>query len=261
MRLDAYLAQSGLARSRTHAQKLIDGGFVSVNGKTADKPSLPVEADTDRITVTGEPYPFVGRGGVKLEAALTAFGIDVTGMTAVDIGASTGGFTDCLLRRGAKHIFCVDSGTGQLAKELLADSRVTNIERFNARTLSPATLGALCNIAVMDLSFISACHVLPNAASVLLPGGIYVGLVKPQFECGIGATDQKGIIRDPKLHREAVRKVVHCAASCGLQLFAMTDSPILGGDGNREFLIACRRSDEAAVPEDFENMLCELVKL
>ncbi len=261
MRLDAYLAQQGMARSRTHAQKLIEGGFVSVNGKTAAKPSLAVDPTVDEIFVTGEPYPYVGRGGVKLEAALTAFGINVSGMTAVDIGASTGGFTDCLLRYGAARVFCVDSGTGQLAKELLADSRVTNIERFNARTLTPVTLGTLCDIAVMDLSFISATLVIPNAASVLLPGGIFVGLVKPQFECGVGAVDAHGIVRDPMLHREAVRRVAACAAQCGLLFEKLTDSPILGGDGNREFLIQCRRGEAEALPDHFEKQLCELVKV
>lgn len=260
MRLDAYLAESGLARSRTHAQKLIESGYVSVDGKTAAKPSLAVDGASSEILVTGEPYPFVGRGGVKLDSALETFAIDVSGMTAVDIGASTGGFTDCLLRRGAAHVYCVDSGTGQLAKELLSDSRVTNIERFNARGLSPAVLGVLCDIAVLDLSFISSTYVLPGAASVLLPGGLYVGLVKPQFECGVGATDQRGIIRDPRKHREALRRVVHSAAECGLQFMRMMDSPILGGDGNREFLILCRRTDTAVVPGDFEKQLCELVK-
>ncbi len=260
MRLDAYLAQSGLARSRTHARKLIGSGFVSVNGKTADKPSIPVEDGVDDVVVTGEPYPFVGRGGMKLDAALTAFQIDVTGMTAVDIGASTGGFTDCLLRRGASRVFAVDSGSDQLAKSLREDSRVVNIEHFNARNLAPLTLGALCDIAVLDLSFISSTYVLPNVSSVLVPGGVYVGLVKPQFECGIGATDQRGIVRDPRKHREALRRVVGCACASGLQFLSMTDSPILGGDGNREFLIYCRKGDITDVPACFEKQLCELVK-
>lgn len=262
MRLDAYLAKSGKARSRTHAQQLIEGGYVTVAGKTVTKVSFVVdESDLPEIYVTGEPYPFVGRGGVKLEGALNGFSIDVTGMTAVDIGASTGGFTDCLLRRGAKKVFAVDSGTGQLAESLRSDPRVVNIERFNARALSPTDLGALCDIAVADLSFISQTYVLPNIASVLLPNGIYVGLIKPQFEGGPAAVDHRGIVRDPRNHREAIRRVVRSAAECGLRFVNLMTSPILGGDGNREFLLYCRRDDRADVSEDFENTLCELVKI
>lgn len=261
MRLDACLAKSGKARSRTHAQELIESGFVTVAGKTVTKVSFAVdECNLPEICITGEPYPFVGRGGVKLEGALSNFCIDVTGMTAVDVGASTGGFTDCLLRRGAKKVFAVDSGTGQLAESLRFDSRVTNIERFNARALCPADLGSLCDIAVADLSFISQTYVLPNIASVLLPDGIYVGLIKPQFECGPASVDHRGIVRDPQYHKEAVRRVVQAAAESGLRLVRLMPSPILGGDGNREFLLYCQRDDDATVPEGFENTLCELVK-
>ena len=219
------------------------------------------ENDPPEIIVTGEPYPFVGRGGVKLEGALQEFSLDVSGMTAVDVGASTGGFTDCLLRRGAKKVFAVDSGTGQLAESLRSDPRVVNIERFNARALSPVILETLCDIAVADLSFISQTYVLPNIASVLMPDGIYIGLIKPQFECGPAAVDHRGIVRDPRNHREAIRRVVRSAVECGLRLVRLMPSPILGGDGNREFLLYCRRDDKAAVPDDFENTLCELVKI
>ncbi len=262
MRLDSYLAKTGKARSRTHAQQLIDGGFVTVAGAASIKPSYTVdENNPPEILVTGEPYPFVGRGGVKLDGALTAFAVDVAGMTAVDVGASTGGFTDCLLRRGAKKVFAVDSGTGQLAVSLRDDPRVVNIERFNARSLSPVTLGVLCDIAVADLSFISQTYVLPNIASVLLPDGIYVGLIKPQFECGPAAVDNRGIVKDPRYHREAILRVVHAAAENGLRLVSLMPSPILGGDGNREFLLYCRREDGAHIPDDFENTLRELVKI
>lgn len=261
MRLDAYLAKSGGARSRTHAQQLIEGGYVSVSGKTVTKVSFAVdEQDVLSVSVTGEPYPFVGRGGIKLEGALHEFAIDVTGMTAVDVGASTGGFTDCLLRRGARKVFAVDAGTGQLAESLRSDPRVVNIERFNARALSPADLGVLCDIAVADLSFISQTYVLPNIASVLLPSGIYVGLIKPQFECGPAAVDHRGVVRDPRYHREAIRRVVQSAFENGLQLVRLMLSPIYGGDGNREFLLYCRRDDGGSIPDDFENILGELVK-
>ncbi len=262
MRLDVYLAKSGKARSRTHAQQLIDGGFVTVAGVTSVKASYAVdENNPPEILVTGELYPFVGRGGVKLDGALLEFAIDVAGMIAVDVGASTGGFTDCLLRRGAKKVFAVDSGTGQLAVSLRDDPRVVNIERFNARSLSPVTLDALCDIAVADLSFISQTYVLPNIASVLLPDGIYVGLIKPQFECGPAAVDHRGIVKDPRYHREAIRRVLQSAAESGLRFVRLMPSPILGGDGNREFLLYCRRDDRAAVPDDLENILSELVKI
>ncbi len=262
MRLDAYLAASGQARSRTHAQKLIEGGFVTVDGKTVTKVSyLLSDSAPAEVLVTGEPYPFVGRGGLKLEAALTAFSVDVAGLTAVDVGASTGGFTDCLLRCGAKQVFAVDSGWGQLHESLRKDARVVNMEKFNARDLTPAALGVLCDIAVVDLSFISQTYVLCNIASVLLPGGIYIGLVKPQFECGRAALDHRGIVRDVKMHAAAVRRVAECAASFCLQIEKMIVSPILGGDGNREYLICCRRADGARLPDDFEIQLCELVKL
>lgn len=260
MRLDAHLAACGLARSRTHAQRLIEGGFVTVNGKTVSKASFSV-SEGAQVLVTGEPYPFVGRGGLKLEGALTGFGVDVCGMTAVDVGASTGGFTDCLLRHGAEKVFAVDSGSGQLAESLRADPRVVNIERFNARELSPAVLGALCDIAVADLSFISQTYVHANVASVLLPGGIYIGLIKPQFECGPDAPDHRGIVRDPAMHAAAIRRVAVSASENGLRPERLAVSPILGGDGNREFLILCRRSDAAEIAADFEKQLCELVKI
>ncbi len=261
MRLDAYLAASGLARSRTHAQKLIEGGFITVDGKTVTKVSYPVEESPGtQIAVTGEPYPFVGRGGMKLEAALTTFSVDVSGMTAVDVGASTGGFTDCLLRRGAKQVFAVDSGSGQLHESLKNDLRVVNMEKFNARTLSPVSLGVLCDIAVVDLSFISQTYVLENIASVLVPEGIYIGLVKPQFECGRAALDHRGIVRDVSMHAAAVRRVAECAVSVGMMPEKLMVSPILGGDGNREYLMFCKRSNTACHFDDFEKQLNELVK-
>ena len=261
MRLDAYLAANGLARSRTHAQKLIEGGFVTVDGKTVTKVSCFVdELQSTRIAVTGEPYPFVGRGGMKLDAALTAFSVDVSGMTAVDVGASTGGFTDCLLRRGADRVFAVDSGSGQLHESLRKDARVVNLEKFNARALSPASLGVLCDIAVADLSFISQTYVLENIASVLVPDGVYIGLVKPQFECGRAALDHRGIVRDVSMHAAAVRRVSECAVSVGMMPKKLMVSPILGGDGNREYLMFCTRSNTACPSDDFEKQLEELMK-
>ena len=169
MRLDTYLVTAALAQSRTRAKELICQGFVTVEGKVISKPSFEVTDGTD-VQITGQIHPFVGRGGMKLDGALTAFHIEVEGKICADIGASTGGFTDCLLRRGAAHVYAVDSGVDQLDPTLREDSRVTNIEHFNARNLTPETLGCLCDLAVADLSFISQTYILPNVRDVLRTG-------------------------------------------------------------------------------------------
>jgi 23S rRNA (cytidine1920-2'-O)/16S rRNA (cytidine1409-2'-O)-methyltransferase len=161
----------------------------------------------------------------------------------VDIGASTGGFTDCLLKRGAAHVYAVDSGADQLDPSLRADSRVSNIEHFNARNLTPEILGGLCDLAVADLSFISQTYILPNVRDVLRAGGIYVGLIKPQFECGRGALDRHGIVKSPSDHKTAIIRVMDSGLLSGLIPQAVIPSPITGGDGNREFLMWCVKTD------------------
>ena len=236
MRLDTYLAQNGLAKSRTRAAELISGGFVTVGGKTVTKPSYDV-SDADEIELTGEEHGFVGRGGMKLDGALEAFGIDVSGMICADIGASTGGFTDCLLKRGASKIFAVDSGHGQLDESLLNDERVVNLEGVNARYMTAETLGAQVDLAVADLSFISQTLVLPAVRSILKDGGAVVTLIKPQFECGKSALNKNGIVKDKKQHIFAVRQVLASAAEIGLMPEKIIKSPIKGGDGNTEFLM------------------------
>lgn len=242
MRLDVYLHTVGLASSRTRAQELIAGGFVTVSGKIVRKPSLSVEESAlPEILVTGQLHPFVGRGGVKLEGALTAFSIDPTGAICADIGASTGGFTDCLLRHGAARVFAVDSGSDQLAQSLRENARVVNIEHFNARNLMPETLGTLCDMAVADLSFISQTYVLANISAILREGGIYIGLIKPQFECGVQALDRHGIVKAPAEHRRAIMRVRDAAFSAALLMRRVIVSPITGGDGNREFLCLCEK--------------------
>ncbi len=249
MRLDVFLTERGLAASRTRARALIEGGFVLVNGRTVTKPSWPVEDGAD-VEVTGAPHPFVGRGGVKLAGALSAFGLSPAGCVCVDIGASTGGFTDCLLRNGAVRVFAVDSGSDQLDVSLRADARVVNLEHTNARTLTPVTLGGLCDWAVADVSFISQTYILPPAASVLRGGGVYIGLIKPQFECGPAALDRRGIVRETAAHRAAIRRVLAAAAEAGLSPRSIARSPITGGDGNREFLLYCRKTPcGGALPE------------
>lgn len=260
MRLDLYLTALSLAPSRTQAQELINGGFVRVNGKEIRKVSFLVdEKSPPKVDVVGRPHPYVGRGGVKLEGALRTFGVDPSGMICADIGASTGGFTDCLLQNGAARVFAVDSGSGQLDPSLCADSRVVNIERFNARVLTPETFGCLCDLAAADLSFISQTYVLRNIASILRPAGIYIGLIKPQFECGPAALDKRGIVRRAQDHAAAVRRVRDEALACSLVMRRIMDSPIRGGDGNREFLCLCVRSGGGELPVS-DSEIQQLVK-
>ena len=182
------------------------------------------------------PEPYVSRGGHKLAAALDAFDIDPTGLTALDVGASTGGFTDVLLQRGARHVYALDVGRGQLADALRRDDRVTSMERTNARTLTATSLPEPVDLAVIDVSFISLDKVLVPVASTLAPGAPIVALVKPQFEAGKGRTDH-GVVRDPAIHREVLDRVVAAAAQRGLGTRAVIASPILGPEGNREFLV------------------------
>ena len=235
MRIDIYLSTNGLAKSRSRAVELIEQGFVTVDGKVVTKPSHNV-SETALVAVTGEEHGFVGRGGVKLDGALNLFNLDVSGLVCVDIGASTGGFTDCLLKRGASHVYAVDSGHGQLDESLVNDSRVTNIEGCNARYMDETTLPERCDCAVCDVSFISQTHIIPTLPKILSQGGLYVALIKPQFECGREAIGKGGIVKDKKQHIAAIRRVLSSANEHGLAPQALVKSSILGGDGNREFL-------------------------
>lgn len=248
MRLDLYLHEKGLAKSRSYAKTLIDEGYVTVNGKVAKKPSLDV-SENDNVLVTGEPYSYVSRGGVKLEAVLEAFDINVSNYICVDIGASSGGFTDCLLQRGAKKVYAVDSGYGQLDPTLTVDRRVVNIENFNARNLSIETLGESCDIAVTDVSFISQTLIIPAAVKVLKDGAIYASLIKPQFECGRSGLGKGGIVKSKKIMADAVKQVIDCAVFNGLSCKGLITSPIKGGDGNTEFLMYCTLGGDNIITE------------
>ena len=238
MRLDALLVERGLADTRSRAQALVLAGKVRVgagDGARLDlKPGDAVDAGTE--IAVAQPDPYVSRGGHKLAAALDAFGIDPRGFTALDVGASTGGFTDVLLQRGARHVYAVDVGRGQLADRLRRDPRVTSLERTNARTLTATTFPEAIDLAVIDVSFISLDKVLGPVASTLAPGAPIVALVKPQFEAGKGRTDH-GVVRDPAIHREVLERVVSAAAERGLGTRAVIASPILGPEGNSEFLV------------------------
>lgn len=224
--------------SRARGQALVLAGKVRVGSGDAarldHKPGDLVAAATP-IAVDA-PEPYVSRGGHKLAAALDAFEIDPAGLAALDVGASTGGFTDVLLQRGARHVYAVDVGRGQLAESLRRDPRVTSMERTNARTLTPTALPEPIDLIVIDVSFISLDKVLEPVRSTMAATGRIVALVKPQFEAGKGRTD-KGVVRDPAIHREVLERVVEAAAERGLGTRAVLASPLLGPDGNREFLV------------------------
>ena len=240
MRLDLFVAEQGLAGSRSEAKSLILAGAVSVNGSVTKKPSMDV-SEGDEIFVDRSFKKYVSRGGLKLEAALDAFGIDPRGRLAIDIGASSGGFTDCLLQRGAAHVVAVDSGCGQMVESLRADSRVTVIENFNARNMRPEDIEYTPSLAVMDVSFISARLIIPAVHGVLSEGGEFICLIKPQFEVGKQGVGKGGIVRDARLRESAVREVCEFAQRIGFELLGTIVSPIEGGDGNIEFLARFRK--------------------
>jgi 23S rRNA (cytidine1920-2'-O)/16S rRNA (cytidine1409-2'-O)-methyltransferase len=237
-RIDLLLVQRGLAETRQKAQALILAGAVSVDGRRVDKAGQTVEPGS-RIELAG-PLPYVSRGGLKLAAALDGFGIGVQGKICMDIGSSTGGFTDCLLQREALRVHAFDTGTGQLDWKLRNDPRVILRERFNARYLRPEDVGEPVQLGVCDVSFISATFIVPAMSRVMTPDGEMVILVKPQFEVGRGEVGKGGIVRDPALHAAACRKVEESAQRLGWRTSIM-DSPILGAEGNREFLLYARR--------------------
>jgi 23S rRNA (cytidine1920-2'-O)/16S rRNA (cytidine1409-2'-O)-methyltransferase len=235
-RLDTLVVQRGLAASRERASALILSGVVLVNGQPAQKAGMPVPEDAD-IRLKEPDHPYVGRGGIKLAHALDTFGIAVEGREALDIGASTGGFTDVLLKRGARRVVAFDVGHGQLDWGLRNDPRVVVIERANARALEPSHLPALVDLVTIDVSFISLRHIFPRVPPVLRAAADVIALVKPQFEAGRTEVGKKGVIRDPAVHARVVEESTHAAAEVGLVRIAMTESPITGDTGNREFFL------------------------
>ncbi|MFZ3209463.1 MAG: TlyA family RNA methyltransferase [Geobacteraceae bacterium] len=239
-RLDKLLVSRGLAQSRERARALIMAGHVVVGEHGVDKAGHPTSVDAE-IRLKGETLPYVSRGGVKLERALDVFAIDVTGLVALDVGASTGGFTDCLLQRGARRVFAVDVGYGQLAWKLRTDERVLSLEKTNIRYMEPGLLPEPPDMAVIDASFISLDKVLPTTIQLLSPGGAIVALIKPQFEVGRGEVGKGGVVRDPRKHMEVIAAVSSLAEGLGLCVEGLTESPILGPKGNREFLIYLRK--------------------
>lgn len=236
-RIDVLLVERGLAESRTKAQALVMAGVVLVDEKRVSKPSehFPGKAVV-RIKGDSPESKYVGRGGLKLEAALTGFSIAPAGMACIDIGSSTGGFTDCLLKHGAASIVAIDVGTNQLVWSLRNDPRVDVRENTNAREMKPSDFDSPFDLAVMDVSFISVTKIIPAIISLLKPTGKLVVLIKPQFEVGRGEVGKGGIVRESEKHERVVAEINEFAAGLGLKLGGVIDSPILGAEGNKEFL-------------------------
>jgi len=235
-RLDALLVRRGLYPSRERAKAAVMAGVVSVDGMRIDKAGTPVAPDAD-ISIKENLCPYVSRGGLKLEKALNEFPIDLAGAVCMDIGASTGGFTDCMLQKGAKKIYTVDVGYGQLDWKLRNDERIVNMEKVNIRYLDPAAIGEPLDFISIDVSFISVNLVLPVAAALLVPGGSLVCLAKPQFEAGRAQVAKKGIVRDKAVQAEVIQKVIGFGQVSGLSARGLTFSPITGVKGNIEYLI------------------------
>lgn len=247
LRLDTLLVQRGLAASRERAQALILAGHVLVDGRVAQKAGAPV-SDAAEVSLREPDHPYVGRGGLKLAHALDAFGIPVTDREALDIGASTGGFTDVLLRRGARRVVALDVGHGQIDWGLRNDPRVFVIERVNARALAPGDLPGLVDIVTIDVSFISLRLIFPRVPPLLRPGADTIALVKPQFEAGRQEVGDKGIVWDPAVHRRVVEEASQAAAEVGLHRVAVAESPITGDAGNREFFLHLRERLDPVSP-------------
>lgn len=238
-RLDKVLVDRGLVTSRERAQRLVMAGAVFAGDLRLDKPGMKVAVDGP-LEVRGHEHPFVSRGGVKLAGALDAVRLGVGSLVCLDVGASTGGFTDCLLQRGAARVYAVDVGYGQLAWQLREDARVVNLERTNARGLTAASFPEALDLATIDVSFISLRLVLPVVAPLLRPGAALVTLVKPQFEVGKGRVGAGGVVRDPALHAEVLAGMQEVCADLGLAVDALLTSPLIGPAGNREFFLVLR---------------------
>lgn len=253
MRIDKYLAQSGLCESRSKALRLIEAGLMQVDGDIVTKPSFDLSEDAE-VKLLGTDCPYVSRGGLKLKGALDAFAIDPSGAVCADVGSSTGGFTDCLLRGGAVKVYAVDSGSDQLHHSLRSDPRVVVMEGCNARSLSPELLGERVDLVVTDVSFISQTLLHEPIASIMKDGGFFISLIKPQFEVGRAKLGKGGIVKHASHRHMAARSVIASAASAGLGCRAITPSPITGGDGNVEYLAFFVKGEALDAQLDIEKL-------
>lgn len=248
-RLDVLLVERGQADSRTKAQAVIMAGQVYVDGQKADKPGVSYE-ETVAIEVRGESCPYVSRGGLKLEKALRDFGVKPEGFVCSDSGASTGGFTDCLLQQGAAKVFAIDVGYGQLDWKIRSDPRVVVMERTNIRYVTPEDLGEPLDLSVVDVSFISLKIVLPAIKALLKPEGQVLCLIKPQFEAGREKVGKKGVVREPETHKEVLDQFVSLAKELGFAILGLTFSPVKGPEGNIEFLGHLTLADREGIVPD-----------
>ena len=240
-RLDIAVFERGLVNSRERARALIMAGKILVNDLPVDKPGSRV-GQGDNVRIKGKDIPFVSRGGLKLEAALREFNLNVSGLTCLDVGASTGGFTDCLLQKGARQVFAVDVGYGQLAWQLRNDKRVTVIERTNVRNISFETINQLVDLITIDVSFISLKIVFPAILQFMMDTTLILALIKPQFEVGKGLVGKGGVVKDEKLHLSVIDNLTAYLPTIDLNLHKVIPSPILGPKGNKEFLAYIRSS-------------------
>lgn len=250
-RVDVLLVERGLIDTREKAKRAVMAGLVYSNEVRLDKPGEKVSEDIP-LTMKGKVIPYVSRGGLKLEKALQVFDVDVNDKVMIDIGASTGGFTDCALQNGAKMSYALDVGYNQLAWKLRQDERVVVMERTNFRYVTPADLqGEMPSFASIDVSFISLSLILPVLKTLLVPGGDCIALIKPQFEAGKNQVGKKGIVRDPSVHKMVIEKIMMLATKEGYDIAGLSYSPITGGDGNIEFLIHLKWSGDAGKGESF----------
>ncbi len=248
-RLDVLLVEQGHAETRTKAQAIIMSGLVYVDGQKADKPGVSYEENVSIEVRTGG-CPYVSRGGLKLEKALRDFGVDPTGYVCSDSGASTGGFTDCLLQQGASKVFAIDVGYGQLDWKIRSDPRVVVMERTNVRYVTPQMLGEPLDLSVIDVSFISLRIVLPVIKTFLKPTGQVLCLIKPQFEAGKDNVGKKGVVREPKIHKMVLDNFVNLAHTLGFKILGLTFSPVKGPEGNIEFLGHLTLDDKPGIQPD-----------
>ena len=248
-RLDVLLTEQMYADTRSKAQAIIMAGQVYVNGQKADKPGASYEETVD-IEVRGVTCPYVSRGGLKLEKALRDFGVKPEGFVCSDSGASTGGFTDCLLQQGARKVFAIDVGYGQLDWKIRSDERVVVMERTNIRYVTPEDLGEPLDLSVIDVSFISLKIVLPTIKTLLKPNGQVLCLIKPQFEAGKEKVGKKGVVREPEIHQEVLDSFVQTVTDLGFTILGLTFSPVKGPEGNIEFLGHLTLEDKAGIQPD-----------
>ena len=259
-RLDVYMMEAGLSPSREKARAMIMAGEVFVNGRKAEKAGEEVRPE-DIITLREDPIPFVSRGGLKLDKALKVFPLDLQGKVCLDVGASTGGFTDCMLQNGATHVCALDVGYGQLDWKLRNDPRVTVMERRNARYMEPGWFDGPFDFASIDVSFISLKLILPPLKGCLKPEGQVVALIKPQFEAGRGQVGKNGVVREASIHTDVCIHMIRFAREIGYQVEGLSFSPITGPKGNIEFLLFLQNStgDTSAEMRDFEEIAARVV--